>query len=96
MALEEASSVINARRCVLKLISSLLKTNKYKSSVDNLGHFDDYLLHFFSMGTLVVTVRQAQNWTDATVAEVLPTLPGILNNPQCPHCKVTSLLLNER
>ena len=28
------------------------------------------------MGTLAVTVRQALSWTDATVAEVLHTLPG--------------------
>ena len=79
MALEEASSVINARRCVLKLISSLLKTNKYKSSVDNLGHFDDYLLHIFSMGTLVVTVNPGQSWTDATVAEAPLTLQGFIH-----------------
>ena len=76
MALEGASSVINARRCVHKLLLSLPKTNKYKAFDHNLGHLDDYL-YVLSMGTLVVTVRQAQSWTDATVAEVLPTLQGI-------------------
>ena len=59
------------------------------------------------MGTLVVTVRQAQSWTDAIAAEVLHTLPGkysphcqvvlkvlpILPGKYAPHCKVVLKVL---
>ena len=67
MALEGVSSAINAKRCVCKLISLSSITTTI---------FDIFDKKMFSMGTLAVTVRQAQSWTDVTVAEVLHTLLG--------------------